>query len=232
MDPNTIIYVVLTVVAFVLSLSVHEWAHAATATRFGDDTPLLEGRVTLNPAAHIDPIGSLVMPVVGALFGGFLVGWARPVRYRPGQFRRDVGYKKGSILVALAGPASNVVLMIACAIGLKVMLMAFGGVAQIQSIGFVYGIAQLMSLMVFINLVLAVFNMMPVPPLDGFALIEHNSRADSKLVAFMKDWQLIVFLVAIFLIFRIFMGPALILTHLLMDGLGIVAEWRALMPTR
>jgi Zn-dependent protease len=138
-----------------LSLAVHEWAHARTALRLGDDTAARLGRVTLNPFAHVDPIGTLLLPLLG-----FPFGWAKPVPVNPVRFRRGIRMGWGLLLVAAAGPAVNVCLAAGAAAG----LLALGGGPP--SAGADPLTAFLWS-MVLINVVLAVFNMLPVPPLDG-----------------------------------------------------------------
>ena len=107
------------VIVLLLSLSVHEWAHAISAFRLGDDTAYRQGRLTLNPLAHIDPVGTLLLPLLGVPFG-----WARPVPVNPARFRRDVHMRTGMMLTAAAGPASNLVLALvsAVAIGLTIRL--------------------------------------------------------------------------------------------------------------
>jgi Zn-dependent protease len=156
------IFIALVVLAF--SLSFHEMAHAWTAYRLGDPTAYNEGRVSLNPVVHVDPIGTILFPLVGLLFAAAgtrvpLIGWAKPVPFslrnlsRP---RRDV------ILIALAGPASNILLAIVIAILWR--LLAFVPPVD-QSIG--QPIAMFLVIGIYSNLGLAIFNLLPIPPLDG-----------------------------------------------------------------
>lgn len=231
MNSQTIVYAAFTVVSMILSVTVHEWAHAFTATKLGDDTPTEQGRVTLNPVAHIDPIGTLAMPLVGALIGGFLIGWARPVQYRPSRIRKDIGYRKGGLMIALAGPASNLVLLVLCLAGLKVLLSVFG-MAGLEAQKPLLAFANLLAFMTYINLILAFFNLLPVPPLDGFAMLEHTLPADSRVVQIMRDYQLVFFILAIFVVFRMLAVPMFMLLALLLQAFGISAEFGMLMPIR
>jgi len=134
----------------------HEFAHAWVATRLGDDTPRLQGRVTLNPLAHADWLGTTVLPAVTSLFGGGFIGWGKPVISNPAKLR---GGLNGLALVALAGPASNVVFAVILA-----------AVARATA-GFAPAVAQFAAQGVNLSLYLAIFNMLPVPPLDGSKLL-------------------------------------------------------------
>jgi Zn-dependent protease len=134
----------------------HEFAHAWVATRLGDDTPRNEGRVTLNPLAHVDWIGTAILPFLMALLGGGFLGWGKPVNTDPAKLRFGLN---GLALVALAGPISNVILaVIMGAIGMAVM-------------GSVKPLWQFLVQGVELSLYLAIFNMLPVPPLDGSKLL-------------------------------------------------------------
>jgi Zn-dependent protease len=137
------------------SLTVHEWAHAWTADRLGDPTARLLGRVSFNPIVHIDPIGTVLLPLVGLLAAGVVFGWAKPV---PVNVSRLGHPKRDFMLVAAAGPASNIVLAIAAAL----LFRALGGY---EILGTTMGRAVYLA--VSLNVLLAVFNMLPVPPLDG-----------------------------------------------------------------
>jgi|SRR5581483_11190041 len=134
----------------------HEFAHAWVATRLGDDTPLREGRVTLNPLAHVDWLGTLILPALMSLMGGGFIGWGKPVNTNPGKLR---GGWNGVALVAMAGPASNIVF--ALILGL---IAAFAG--RVSTGAALYAIRG-----VNLSLYLAIFNMIPVPPLDGSKLL-------------------------------------------------------------
>ncbi len=140
-----------------LSLSVHEWAHAWTAWRLGDDTAQRAGRLTLNPLAHIDPIGTVLLPLMGVPFG-----WAKPVPVQPHRFRAAVSMKTGMMLTAAAGPLSNLVMAAASLVPLAVMFRFHPFVEATQN-----SIDKLLSMMIFLNVVLATFNILPIPPLDG-----------------------------------------------------------------
>ena len=137
----------------ILALTVHEWAHARVALELGDDTALQHGRLTLNPLAHLDPIGTVLLPLLGIPFG-----WAKPVPIDPTRFRPEVTMQKGLLLAAAAGPLSNLVLAMISAMGLK--LAAAGGGPHPAA-------EFLLSRSVAINLALALFNLLPIPPLDG-----------------------------------------------------------------
>ncbi len=140
------------------SVIVHEYAHGYVAEWWGDPTARMLGRLTLNPVPHIDLFGSILVPLFLLVTGSsILFGWAKPVPVTPENFRDR---KWGDISVSLAGPASNVLLAIAFAAGLFVARVAIGG--EISP-----AILLLCEYGIFINLILAVFNMLPVPPLDG-----------------------------------------------------------------
>ncbi len=143
-----------------VSLTVHEWAHAWTADRLGDPTARLLGRVSFNPIVHIDPIGTILLPLV-AMFSGFpILGWAKPVPVNTSQLRSP---KRDFMIVAAAGPISNLIQAGIAAAAFH----AVGGFAEAGQMG----VARILLIAVSINLLLAVFNMIPIPPLDGHKIL-------------------------------------------------------------
>lgn len=145
------------VIPLVLSFTLHEAAHAFAAWRLGDDTALRMGRLSANPARHIDPMGTIVLPGLLLLSGAhFLFGWAKPV---PVSFGRLKPKRLGMVLVSLAGPGANILLAVISALLLYT-------VEYLPAAGEEWAIRNLNN-SVMINLVLAVFNMLPIPPLDG-----------------------------------------------------------------
>jgi Zn-dependent protease len=148
-------------IVLLFSLTVHEMAHAWTADRLGDPTARLQGRVSLNPIVHADPIGTVVFPLISLVSGAMLIGWAKPV---PVNLRYLHHPRRDYMLVAAAGPVSNLVLAVFGAI-----LLAIVPVSP-QTLGesnVSVPIATLLTRLVNLNVLLAVFNMLPIPPLDG-----------------------------------------------------------------
>jgi Zn-dependent protease len=164
--------IVIQFVVFLFSLSVHECAHAVAAEYSGDPTGRYQGRITLNPMAHIDPLGTVVFPLMGLLYGGgFFFGWAKPVPFNPLNLRNR---KLGEIIIAAAGPASNLLLVIICAV-----LMKFFFTGNQQMLGDMSdAVRNILRAGIQWNIGLAVFNMLPVPPLDG-SHIMRNLLPDS-----------------------------------------------------
>lgn len=163
--------------ALLFSLSVHEFAHAWSATKGGDLTAKHEGRLTLNPISHIDLFGTIILPGILLLMNAPLFGWARPVPFRENFLRKPVWV----VWVALAGPASNFIMAFITMLILKVALMT-GGAEMLENLraGFGEGgnpvVASLLYLaLIFIqlNLILGIFNLLPFPPLDGSKLLYH-----------------------------------------------------------
>ncbi len=144
-------------IVLLLSLTVHEFFHAWTAWRLGDDTAARMGRLTLNPIAHMDPIGTLLLPLMGVPFG-----WAKPVPVNPANFRRGVRMATGDILVSIAGPLSNLGLALVTALVIGLLLRFAPQVIPVGG-----PVEALLSTLVLMNIGLAVFNLLPFPPLDG-----------------------------------------------------------------
>ena len=160
--------VVILVSVLILSVVVHEVAHAWQARREGDDTAERLGRITLNPLPHLDLLGSIVLPAILAWQGGIIFGWAKPVPVNPLNYRE---YVAGDIRVSMAGIVSN--------LGLAVLATLCGGmVVKLNSIaGPLWGVTDILLMVctyaVFINLLLANFNLIPIPPLDGSHVLAH-----------------------------------------------------------
>jgi Zn-dependent protease len=145
------------------ALTIHECAHAVAAERCGDSTARFLGRISLNPLAHIDPIGTVLLPLI-MMFSGvqFLIGWAKPVMVNPRNFRN---YRRDDIIVSLAGIGANISMAVFVALVLRVM-----GTVGYEPTG---ALGQLIVWMMLINMALAVFNLIPLPPLDGSHVLQH-----------------------------------------------------------
>ncbi|MFY9553647.1 MAG: site-2 protease family protein [Blastocatellia bacterium] len=165
-------------IVLLFSLSFHEAAHAWTSEKFGDDTGRLQGRITLNPMAHIDVFGTILFPIFSALSGIPLLGWAKPVQTNPLMWRDKT---KANIAVSAAGPISNFILATVAFIIIKSLIVANlvflrGGyytlVMPLNESGFMAPLSVLLSVMLLLNIGLGVFNLIPVPPLDGSHVLE------------------------------------------------------------
>lgn len=160
-DPNKLLGLIISIPAVLIAITFHEFAHAFAADKLGDDTPRNQGRLSLNPLHHLDPVGSLLL-----LFAGF--GWGKPVEINPRNFNRNISMEKADAIVSIAGPLMNFFLaiiftLIYCAIvkfAPNVLIGTTGGAIQLL----------LMSI-VSINIGLGVFNLIPLPPLDGSKVI-------------------------------------------------------------
>lgn len=221
-------------VLLLFSLSFHECSHAWMASRLGDQTALLQGRLTLNPMVHIDPLGTLLFPALAifgpflglGLFGGMLIGWAKPTPVIPRNFRK---IRRDENLVTLAGPFSNLLLVLAALLVLVVIALVVPGGGAIVRSPFEGGLAQnvgsglqaivlLCVLAIEINLSLFVFNLLPVPPLDGSHLVRnllpYNALQAYDRVPFWLSWILMILIGGT--IIRMFVGPALGMVYLIL----------------
>jgi Zn-dependent protease len=152
-------------VVLVFSLSVHEAAHAWTASRLGDHTARDLGRISLNPLVHIDPIGTILLPVLAFISKVPILGWAKPVPVRTRGLQHP---RRDLILIAAAGPASNLILVVIAAIGLRFVPNADPSSADaLGGLDVLSPIALLLKDAALLNLLLAIFNLVPIPPLDG-----------------------------------------------------------------
>jgi Zn-dependent protease len=152
----------------IFSVVVHEYAHGWMALREGDQTALMLGRLTLNPIPHLDPIGSILVPGILAFTGAPVLGWAKPVPVNSRNFRN---YKRGDILVSLAGVAANLLLAVIFTLLLVVLFWV------VQAAPAAAELARTLDLMlrygVYINIILIIFNLLPIPPLDGSHVMYH-----------------------------------------------------------
>ncbi|MEX0934917.1 MAG: site-2 protease family protein [Candidatus Paceibacterota bacterium] len=151
MDPLTTIF---GIAILIFSVVIHEVAHGYAADSLGDPTARFAGRLTLNPLRHLDLVGSFIVPVLTAVAGGFIFGWAKPVPYNP----YNISKKHGDAMVAIAGPVSNIVLAILAGLVMRFVMLPSGAV-------------DILSFVVLINIILALFNLIPIPPLDGSKIL-------------------------------------------------------------
>jgi len=191
----------------IISVIVHEVSHGYVADAIGDPTARLAGRLTLNPIPHIDLVGSIVVPALTFFAGGFIFGWAKPVPINPYNFKR--GGKWGEALVAAAGPLSNILLAVVFG-----LLIRFGSV-------FGPAATEIFTLVVFINLILAIFNLVPIPPLDGskilFAILPYKYN---NIRMQLERYGLIVVLLFVFVLWR-FIFPIIVFLFEILTGIGL-----------
>lgn len=155
--------VVVSIVAVMFSAVVHEVAHGYVAFRLGDPTAKEAGRLTLDPRAHLDPFGSFVLPMIMAWLNGPVFAFAKPVPYNPSRLRNR---RRDEVLVALAGPASNIVQAVLGGIVFALLLRLYDG-----AYGPLFWLLRFVSTYVYVNCVLAFFNLIPLPPLDGSKIV-------------------------------------------------------------
>jgi Zn-dependent protease len=190
-DMTSLIYDASTLVLPVLfAITLHEASHGYVAWRLGDDTAYRLGRVTFNPLKHVDPFGTVILPALLFMTSGFLFGWAKPVPVNFGRLNRP---RRDMVLVAAAGPASNLVLAAVSALGFHLLPFAS------ETLG--AWLKQALEVSVFINLVLAVLNMLPLPPLDGGRVaVGLLPRALAMLLARLERWGLLILIGGLFLL--------------------------------
>lgn len=205
---TTIFYIVI----LLFSVIIHELAHGYTADYLGDPTPRLQGRLTLNPIPHLDMFGSIILPALLVLSGtGFVVGWAKPIEYNPFNIRNR---KWGAIVIALAGPLSNILLA-----------TVFGLVLRFFGAGLPLAVVTIFAIIVLLNIILALFNLIPIPPLDGhhilFSLLP-DSGTGSMIKYFLSKYSFILMLVVIFFVWRLLFPIVLWLFALLTGSTGFL----------
>ena len=190
----------------IMSVVIHEVSHGYAASFLGDQTAKYQGRLTLNPLKHLDFVGSFLVPSVAYFLGGFIFGWAKPVPYNPYNLKPG---RWSEAVVAAAGPASNI------ALALIFGLLLRAGVTT--SPAFI----QITSVIVFINILLAIFNLVPIPPLDGSKLL-FAAFPDKlcQLRGFFEKYGLVLVLLFIFFLWQ-FIFPVIVLLFRLLTGVAI-----------
>jgi Zn-dependent protease len=211
-DGSVIGQFLLFMVALIFSLSVHESAHAWMSNRFGDDLARLQGRISLNPAAHVDPIGTLLFPAIAYFTGAPLIGWAKPTPVNPLRWRNK---RVANFWVSAAGVISNFI--IAIIVGIIIRILGVIGVIIVSSDGIglhrpdsliAEGALKLLLTFFTLNVALGIFNLIPIPPLDGSKILQSilPSSFDSAFES-LERFGFLLLIVAMFTgVFRVVFG--------------------------
>lgn len=221
MQSSAFLIAVFEFVLLIFSLSFHECAHAWMASMLGDQTARLQGRVTLNPMYHVDPIGTLLFPALmifgpllgGGAMGGFLIGWAKPTPVITRNFRKIV---RDDALVTLAGPVSNLILAAISFAALAVIMVSQGHLPEGESMGTNIQALWLLSLLsIQVNLALFFFNMLPIPPLDGSRIVRNMLPYNAvQVYDRLSGWMgLVVMILVGGPVVRFFMAPTMHLVY-------------------
>lgn len=202
--PMQLDFAIFGIIILILSVVIHEVSHGYAADALGDPTARLQGRLTLNPIRHLDLVGSIIVPAITWFLGGFIFGWAKPVPFNPYNLRNQ---RWGEALVAAAGPASNLVL--AVLFGLVIRFINIGG-----------GLLDILSFVVIINIVLAIFNLIPIPPLDGskilFSVLPYRY---ANIRFFLERYGMVLVLIFILFLWRLIL-PLIAFLFTLITGVG------------
>jgi len=228
MNFELILEVILSLLAVFMAIVLHEVAHGYMALRLGDPTAKSRGRLTLNPLAHVDPIGTVLVPLMIALFrflfgwNLLLFGWAKPVPVNPSYFRNPL---RGMLYVALAGPGTNIALALATAgVGRLLLLLVPAEVLMGNSsfaANLIDWLFYLLSAFVLYNLFLALFNLIPVPPLDGSRILMYFLPPNARRFLVSIERYGFIIIVALF-----YLGGLNLIFN------GVSSLWRVLLGTR
>lgn len=192
------------ILILIMSVVIHEVSHGFAAQSLGDHTAEYQGRLTLNPLKHLDPVGSFLVPLLSYSLGGFIIGWAKPVPYNPHNLRPG---RWSEAIVAAAGPISNIA--IALIFGLMLRSAAAGTWAS-------QAFVQVLGTIVFINLILAVFNLVPIPPLDGSKIVfAFFNRKALEVRGFFERYGMVLLLFFIFFLWQFIFPVATVLFKLI-----------------
>ena len=161
-NPESFFFLLASIPGVLVAITFHEFAHGFAAYKLGDNTAKNEGRLSLNPKDHLDPLGSLML-----LFAGF--GWGKPVNVNPSNYTRKISMEKGEAIVSVAGPLTNIILAIIFSIIYCLVYKFVGETFMLSSVGYV--VMLLLSATISINIGLGIFNLIPLPPLDGSKII-------------------------------------------------------------
>jgi Zn-dependent protease len=208
---NGIFYVFV----LIMSVVIHEVAHGYSAYLLGDNTAYVNGRLTLNPIKHLDPFGSVILPLLLVLMNtGFVIGWARPVPYNPNNLKNE---RLGKMIVAFAGIAAN--LLLAIIFGLLIRYATVFGLPAYSPFS-VHPFYEIAAIIVLTNLILALFNLIPIPPLDGskilFSLLPPRFRYIEN---FLEKWGMLLLLLFIVFIWGT-VSPVVYKVFLLLTGIS------------
>jgi len=207
---DTILTFVFQLAILLFSVMIHEISHGLMALKLGDETAKRAGRLTLNPAKHLDAVGSFLVPLLLIVSGsGIILGWAKPVPYNPMFLHKD--YKYGPLKVALAGPASNIFIAVIFAIIMRIGGGLLGGVVM-----------SLLGFVVFLNILLAVFNLLPIPPLDGSKILTtFLPRSMAIRLERMGLWGMALILLFLFFFFPVISGVTFSLFRVFVGQVGV-----------